>query len=51
MVPEGAVIELFGALADVLLVDVRYNGEAIVMFANDLESHMEKALKAKSAGG
>jgi len=42
MIPEGAVIELLdGPFDGVRLMDVRYNGEVIMMFTNDMEHHTE----------
>jgi hypothetical protein len=50
MVPEGAVIEVLGGPFDgVRLMDVRYNDEIIMMFTNDMETHTEKVVKAKTA--
>ena len=50
MVPEGAVIEVLGGPFDgVRLMDVRYDGEIIMMFTNDMETHTEKVVKAKTA--
>ena len=42
MVPEGAIIEVLnGPFDGVRLMDVRYNGEVIMMFTNDMEHHTE----------
>jgi hypothetical protein len=49
VVPEGAIIEVLGGPFDgVRLMDVHYNGETIMMFTNDMETHTE-AVKAESA--
>ncbi len=49
MVPEGAVIELLnGPFDGVRLMEVRYNGEVVMMFTNDMENHTE-AVKARTA--
>jgi hypothetical protein len=49
MVPEGAIIELLnGPFDGVRLMDVRYDGEVIMMFTNDMENHTE-VMKAKTA--
>ena len=49
MVPEGAIIELLnGPFDGVRLMDVRYSGEIIMMFTNDMENHTE-AVKAGAA--
>ena len=49
MVPEGAIIELLnGPFDGVRLMDVRYDGEVIMMFTNDMENHTE-VIKAKTA--
>jgi len=49
MVPEGAIIELLnGPFDGVRLMDVRYDGEVIMMFTNDMENHTE-VVKAKTA--
>ena len=40
MVPEGAIIELMnGPFDGTRLMDVRYEGEIIMMFTDDMESH------------
>ncbi|MDP9112705.1 MAG: hypothetical protein M3O20_03375 [Acidobacteriota bacterium] len=50
MVPEGAIIELLnGPFDGVRLMDVRYEGEIIMMFTNDMETHTEKVVKAETA--
>ncbi len=42
MVPEGAIIEVLnGPFDGVRLMDVRYGGEIIMMFTNDMETHTE----------
>ena len=49
MVPEGAIIEVLnGPFDGVRLMDVRYEGELIMMFTNDMETHTE-VIKAKTA--
>ena len=46
MIPEGAVIELLnGPFDGVRLMDVRYEGEVIMMFTNDMEHHTEVVAK------
>jgi hypothetical protein len=41
-IPEGAVIELLnGPFDGIRLMDVRYNGEIIMMFTNDMENHTD----------
>ena len=50
MVPKGAVIELLnGPFDGVRLMDVRYKGETIMMFTNDMENHTDKVAKAETA--
>jgi hypothetical protein len=50
MVPEGAAIEVLGSPFDgVRLMDVRYDSEIIMMFTNDMQTHTEKIVKAKTA--
>ena len=50
MIPEGAVIELLdGPFDGVRLMDVRYNDEIIMMFTNDMETHTERIIDAKSS--
>ena len=50
MVPEGAVIELLnGPFNGVRLMDVRCDGETIMMFTNDMEHHTEAVVKAETA--
>ena len=50
MVPQGAVIELLnGPFDGVRLMDVRYKGETIMMFTNDMENHTDKVAKAETA--
>ena len=49
VVPEGAIIEVLGGPFDgVRLMDVRYNGELIMMFTNDMEKYTEKAVAAET---
>ena len=41
-IPEGSIIELLnGPFDGVRLMDVRFNGEVIMMFTNDMENHTE----------
>ena len=48
MIPMGALIELLnGPFDGVRLMDVRYEGEIIMMFTNDMENHTEKVVKPK----
>ena len=50
MIPEGAIIELLnGPFDSVRLMEVRYGGEVIMMFTNDMETHTEKIAKAETA--
>ena len=50
MIPEGAVIELLnGPFDGARLMEVRYEGEVIMMFTNDMETHTEKIVKAETA--
>jgi hypothetical protein len=50
MIPEGAVIELLhGPFDGVRLMDVRYEGEIIMMFTNDMENHTQVVKKANTA--
>ena len=42
MVPEGALIEIVGGpFNGTRLMDVRYNGETIMMFTDDMKTHTE----------
>jgi hypothetical protein len=42
LVPEGTVIEVIGGpFNGTRLMDVRYDGEVIMMFTNDMEDHTE----------
>jgi hypothetical protein len=42
MVPEGAIIEVVGgAFNGARLMDVKYNGEMIMMFTDDMKTHTE----------
>jgi hypothetical protein len=51
VVPEGAIIEVLnGPFDGVRLMDVRYNGELVMMFTNDMETHTKK-LKAETPKG
>jgi hypothetical protein len=46
MVPEGAVIELLnGPFDGIRVMDVRYEGETIMMFTNDMENHTAAVVK------
>ena len=41
-VPEGAIIEVLGGpFNGVRLMEVRYSGELIMMFTNDMQTHTE----------
>ncbi|MEO8050076.1 MAG: hypothetical protein ABI833_06630 [Acidobacteriota bacterium] len=49
MVPVGAIIDVMnGPFDGVRLMDVRYDGEMIMMFTNDMENHTE-AIKGEAA--
>jgi hypothetical protein len=42
MIPEGAIIEIMGGpFNGTRLMDVRYNGEMIMMFTDDMKTHTE----------
>jgi hypothetical protein len=42
MIPEGAIIELMnGPFDGTRLMDVRYEGEMIMMFTDDMSTHTE----------
>ena len=42
MIPEGAIIEVLnGPFDGVRLMDVRYDGEMIMMFTNDMKDNTE----------
>ena len=42
MIPEGAVIDVIGGpFNGTRLMDVRYNGELIMMFTDDMKTHTE----------
>jgi hypothetical protein len=42
IIPQGSAIEVLGGPFDgVRLMDVRYEGEIIMMFTNDMETHTE----------
>ena len=50
MVPAGVVIELLnGPFDGVRLMEVRYDGEVVLMFTDDMENHTEKVIKAETA--
>jgi hypothetical protein len=50
MIPEGAIIEVMnGPFDGTRLMDVRYNGEMIMMFTDDMKTHSEP-IAGKSAG-
>jgi hypothetical protein len=50
MVPKEAIIELLnGPFDGVRLMDVRYDGEVIMMFTNDMENHTDEIIKAETA--
>jgi hypothetical protein len=40
---------LGGPFDGVRLMDVRYNGELVMMFTNDMETHTEKVVKGATA--
>jgi len=49
MIPEGAIIEIIGGpFNGTRLMDVRYNGELIMMFTDDMQTHTE-LVKEKGA--
>ena len=49
MIPEGAVIEIIGGpFNGTRLMDVRYEGEMIMMFTDDMKTHTE-LIQGKSA--
>jgi len=42
MIPEGAIIEVIGGpFNGTCLMDVRYEGETVMMFTNDMKGHTE----------
>jgi hypothetical protein len=42
MVPQGAIIEVIGGpFNGTRLMDVRYDGEMIMMFTDDMKTHTE----------
>jgi hypothetical protein len=42
MIPEGAIIEVIGGpFNGTRLMDVRYEGEMILMFTDDMKTHTE----------
>ena len=44
MIPEGAIIEIIGGpFNGARLMDVRYDGETVMMFTNDMKDHTELA--------
>jgi len=50
MVPKDAILELLnGPFDGVRLMDVRYDGQVIMMFTNDMETHTEKVISAETA--
>lgn len=50
MVPDGAIIEVLnGPFDGVRLMEVRYGGEIILMFTNDMATHTEKVVKPEAA--
>ena len=50
MIPKGAVIELLnGPFDGIRLMDVRYDGETIMMFTNDMENHTEAAASRRAS--
>jgi|HubBroStandDraft_3_1064219.scaffolds.fasta_scaffold772889_1 hypothetical protein len=49
VVPEGAVIEVLGGpFNGVRLMDVRYDGEIIMMFTDDMLEHTDAFIKVKA---
>ena len=43
MVPEGAIIEVLnGPFDGTRLMDVRYEGELVMMFTDDMKTHTEQ---------
>ena len=49
MVPAGAIIELLnGPFDGTRLMDVRYEGELIMMFTDDMETHTERVSASAS---
>jgi hypothetical protein len=45
IIPNGAVIELLnGPFDGIRLMDVRFEGEVIMMFTNDMENHTEPVM-------
>ena len=52
MVPEGAIIEVIGGpFNGTRLMDVRYDGETIMMFTDDMKTHTELVKGATSSFG
>jgi hypothetical protein len=49
LIPEGAIIEVMnGPFDGTRLMDVRYEGEMIMMFTDDMRNHTQ-AIKAETA--
>jgi hypothetical protein len=49
VIPEGAIIEVLGGPFDgVRLMDVKYEGELIMMFTNDMDTHTKPLKKSIS---
>ena len=49
MIPEGATIEVIGGpFNGTRLMDVRYDGEMVLMFTDDMKTHTE-LIKAETA--
>jgi hypothetical protein len=47
MIPEGAIIELInGPFDGTRLMDVKYQGEMIMMFTDDMKNHTEPVKQA-----
>jgi hypothetical protein len=45
-IPEASIIELLnGPLDGIRLMDVRFNGEIVMMFTNDMENHTEEVVE------
>ena len=43
MIPEGCLIEVIGGpFNGTRLMDVRYNGEMVMMFTDDMKTHTER---------
>ena len=52
MIPEGAIIEIIaGPFNGSRLMDVRYNGELIMMFTDDMKTHTELVMSKIASVG